>query len=89
MTTESTLNTSCQNHKGHTHNVRWGICKRTELVRGDLVVMAPAGGRHGHIANTIAYLLTEFTRARQGGMVFAAETGFLIRRDPDTVRLPT
>ena len=25
MTTESTLNTSCQNHKGHTHNVRWGI----------------------------------------------------------------
>ena len=62
--------------------------KRTELVRGDLVVMAPAGGRHGHIANTIAYLLTEFTRARQGGMVFAAETGFLIRRDPDTVRAP-
>ena len=62
--------------------------KRTELVRGDLVVMAPAGGRHGHIANTIAYLLTEFTRARRGGMVFAAETGFLIRRGPDTVRAP-
>ena len=62
--------------------------KRTELVRGDLVVMAPAGGRHGHIANSIAYLLTEFTRARQGGMVFAAETGFLLRRDPDTVRAP-
>ena len=62
--------------------------KRTELVRGDLVVMAPAGGRHGHIANTIAYLLTESTRAGQGGMVFAAETGFLLRRDPDTVRAP-
>ena len=62
--------------------------KRTELVRGDLVVMAPAGGRHGHIANSIAYLLTEFTRARQGGMVFVAETGFLLRRDPDTVRAP-
>ena len=62
--------------------------KRTELVRGDLVVMAPAGARHGHIANTIAYLLTEFTRARQGGIVFAAETGFLLRRDPDTVRAP-
>ena len=62
--------------------------KRTELVRGDLVVMAPAGGRHGHIANAIAYLLTGFTRAGQGGMVFAAETGFLLRRDPDTVRAP-
>ena len=62
--------------------------KRTELVRGDLVVMAPAGGRHGHIANAIAYRLTEFTRARQAGMVFAAETGFLLRRDPDTVRAP-
>ena len=50
--------------------------------------MAPAGARHGRIANTIAYLLTEFTRARQRGMVFAAETGFLLRRDPDTVRAP-
>ncbi len=62
--------------------------KRTELVRGDLVVMAPAGGRHGRIANTIAYLLTEFIRARQRGMVFAAETGFLLHRSPDTVRAP-
>ena len=62
--------------------------KRTELVRGDLVVMAPAGGRHGHIANTIAYRLTEFALAGQAGMVFAAETGFLLRRDPDTVRAP-
>ena len=63
--------------------------KRTELVKGDLVVMAPAGGRHGHIANTIAYWLTEFNHvAGQAGMVFAAETGFLLRRDPDTVRAP-
>ena len=32
MTTESTLNTSCQNHKGHTHNVRWGIWGQISLL---------------------------------------------------------
>ena len=62
--------------------------KRTELVEGELVVMAPAGGRHGRIANTIAYFLTQVSRDRKWGTVFAAETGFLLRRDPDTVRAP-
>ena len=62
--------------------------KRTELIEGELVVMAPAGGRHGRIANTIAYFLTQVSRDRKWGTVFAAETGFLLRRDPDTVRAP-
>ena len=62
--------------------------KRAELIKGELTVMAPAGGRHGRIANTIAYLLTQFVRAGQGGTVFAAETGFLLRRNPDTLRAP-
>ena len=62
--------------------------KRTELVEGELVVMGPAGGRHGRIANIISYFLTQFSRDRQWGLVFAAETGFLLRRAPDTVRAP-
>lgn len=62
--------------------------KRTELVRGDLVVMAPAGGRHGQIAHTFALFIGIHVRDRNLGRVFAAETGFLLRRRPDTVRAP-
>ena len=62
--------------------------KRTELVRGDLVVMAPAGGRHGHIAHRLSLFIGNHVLEQNLGQVFAAETGFLIRRDPDTVRAP-
>ncbi len=60
--------------------------KRTELVRGDLVVMAPAGGRHGQVAHTLALFIGNHVRSRDLGRVFAAETGFVLRRNPDTVR---
>ena len=62
--------------------------KRTELVGGGLVVMAPAGGRHGQVAHTLALFIGVHVRNRSLGRVFAAETGFVLRRDPDTVRAP-
>ena len=62
--------------------------ERTELVRGDLIVMAPAGGRHGHVAHKVALRVGTHALERSLGRVFAAETGFLLRRDPDTVRAP-
>ena len=62
--------------------------KRTELVEGELVVMAPAGGRHGRIAHRAAVFITNHVLNRDMGEVFAAGTGFLLRRDPDTVRAP-
>ena len=62
--------------------------KRTELVRGDLVVMAPAGGRHGHIAHRLSLFIGNHVLEQNLGQVFAAETGFLLRRNPDTVRAP-
>ena len=62
--------------------------KRTELVGGGLVVMAPAGGRHGQVAHTLALFIGVHVRNRNLGRVFAAETGFVLRRDPDTVRPP-
>ena len=62
--------------------------KRTELVGGGLVVMAPAGGRHGQVAHTLALFIGVHVRNRNLGRVFAAETGFVLRRDPDTVRAP-
>jgi Uma2 family endonuclease len=60
--------------------------RRYELVRGELRVMTPAGFRHGRIANTIAYLLTQHVRQHSLGVVCAAETGFRLQEDPDTVR---
>ena len=62
--------------------------KRTELVRGDLIVMTPAGGRHGQVAHKVALVIGNYVLDRRLGRVFAAETGFLLQRDPDTVRAP-
>ena len=64
-----------------------GKC-RYELVKGELFEMPPAGGRHGSVAMRIGILLGAHVMANQLGEVFAAETGYILRRDPDTVRAP-
>ncbi|HJT78843.1 MAG TPA: Uma2 family endonuclease [Gemmataceae bacterium] len=61
---------------------------RHELVRGELRTRPPAGSEHGAVGMNLAFLLTQHVRAQQLGVVFGAETGFLIARDPDTVRAP-
>lgn len=62
---------------------------RRELVEGELRVMAPPpGAEHGRVAATVAGLLFTHVRHTSGGVTFAAETGFLLARDPDTVRAP-
>jgi Uma2 family endonuclease len=60
--------------------------KRTELVRGRLVVREPAGYRHGEIAARLLATLFNFVESRGLGRVVTAETGFVLRRNPDTVR---
>jgi Uma2 family endonuclease len=62
--------------------------KRCGLVNGRMMVREPAGYRHGRIANRLAYLLTRHVDDRDLGVVLAAETGFVLTRDPDTVRAP-
>ena len=62
--------------------------KRVELVRGVLVVREPAGLRHGQVAMELARRLANHVHARDLGRVYAAETGFTLARDPDTVRAP-
>ncbi|MFC1759022.1 Uma2 family endonuclease [Planctomycetota bacterium] len=61
---------------------------RYELVAGELRMMSPAGGRHGRVALRIAQLLANHVEEHQLGVVFAAETGFRIAQDPDTVLAP-
>ena len=61
---------------------------RHELVEGELTTMVPAGGTHGRIAARLLVRLGAFVGTHRLGELFAAETGFRLRRDPDTVRAP-
>lgn len=61
---------------------------RAELVRGELVQMTPAGARHGAVAGRLGAILGTFAAQNGLGEVFAAETGYLLSRSPDTVRAP-
>jgi Uma2 family endonuclease len=68
------------------------LCKppkeRCELVRGELRMMSPANSRHGWVVVNVTVPLASFVRERRLGLVLGAETGFVIGRDPDTVRAP-
>jgi Uma2 family endonuclease len=61
---------------------------RYELIEGELSMMSPAGGRHGRIALRINKLLAIHVDDHALGATFAAETGFKIAVNPDTVRAP-
>jgi len=65
-----------------------GTGYRYELVKGELIKMPPAGAEHGGVSIKIASRLNVYVEAHKLGAVFAAETGFWLRRDPDTVRAP-
>lgn len=69
---------------------------RTELVRGRLLIREPAGYAHGRVAARLLSRLCAFVDRDQAdrmaphplGDVLAAETGFTLQRNPDTVRAP-
>jgi Uma2 family endonuclease len=61
---------------------------RYELVRGELRRMTPAGSQHGRIAVRITWRLARHVEENQLGTVYAAETGFRLSSNPDTVRAP-
>lgn len=61
---------------------------RRELVGGELRMMSPAGFEHGGIVVELTLRLASHVKAHGLGRVVAAETGFQLSRDPDTVRAP-
>ncbi|MEM7330462.1 MAG: Uma2 family endonuclease [Chloroflexota bacterium] len=61
---------------------------RGELVRGEFKPMSPASFHHGTIAHKISLLLGMHILQEKSGVMCAAETGFLIAKNPDTVRAP-
>jgi Uma2 family endonuclease len=62
--------------------------KRSELIRGRLVVRELAGGRHGAVTMRVSFLLASQVKEHDLGRVYAAGTGFKMESDPDTVRAP-
>ncbi len=60
--------------------------RRTELVKGILVVREPAGDRHGRVTMNLTIRLGTYVERAAAGQLFAAETGFTLSRAPDTVR---
>jgi Uma2 family endonuclease len=61
---------------------------RYELVKGELRKMAPAGDEHGYLAVRVTGPLWLHVETHKLGRVYAAETGFLLASNPDTVRAP-
>src|SRR3712207_3978426 len=59
-----------------------------ELVKGEIIAMPPACPEHGELAMSLASVLANHVRSHRLGKMYAAETGFVISRDPDTVRAP-
>jgi len=62
--------------------------KRTELVRGRLIVREPAGYSHGRVTMNLTVRLGAYVERAGCGQLVAAETGFTLFRAPDTVRAP-
>lgn len=68
--------------------------RRTELVRGRLVVSEPPGWPHGRVVARVAYAISRWlesetaARGTAPGEVAAGDPGCWIERDPDTVRAP-
>ena len=62
---------------------------RVELVRGELIPMPPPpGGEHGNLTERVGARATVFVEDNDLGYTFTAETGFLVSRNPDSVKAP-
>jgi Uma2 family endonuclease len=59
---------------------------RHELIRGELTSMAPAGFEHGVVGGGLYGPLYQHVSLTKAGVLCLAETGFILERNPDTVR---
>ncbi|HVB11091.1 MAG TPA: Uma2 family endonuclease [Bacillota bacterium] len=60
---------------------------RYEIDEGELVIMAPAGYRHGQIVTAVTAILHDFVKHNGLGQVLAGEPGVYLQRQPlETLR---
>ena len=57
-----------------------------DLIDGEVRTVSRPGGLHGEVAGETFLLLAIHVKTHGLGRIYAAETGFLIKRGPDTVR---
>ncbi len=62
--------------------------KRFELIDGEVVEVSPAGGVHMRIVARLVNVLEGFVEQHDLGLVTGDGLGFILRRDPDLVRVP-
>ena len=62
--------------------------QRFELSEGELLIMSPAGGEHGVVASRLDRKIGNFVDEYDLGYVTAAETGYILATNPDTLRAP-
>jgi Uma2 family endonuclease len=62
--------------------------KYCELVEGELVEKMPAQDQRGAVAVELIGLLYNYLGRNPVGILTTAEVGYVVRRDPDTVRSP-
>jgi Uma2 family endonuclease len=61
---------------------------RYELLAGELRKMTPANWRHATVVGDLHGLLLACVKQRNLGRLLVGDPGFLLSRDPDTVRAP-
>jgi len=61
---------------------------RYELVRGELIMMTPAGIRHAKFAARLVGAISNYLGDRELGEVYTAEPGFVLESEPQTIRAP-
>jgi Uma2 family endonuclease len=61
---------------------------RHELQAGALIAEPPPGFEHGCVVARIGVLLDGCVRSQRSGIVTAGDSGYLLARNPDTVRAP-
>ena len=61
---------------------------RHELLRGMLVSEPLPSRLHGRTVARLSQLLSNFVEPRRLGVVYTGDTGFVLAREPDTVRGP-
>jgi len=61
---------------------------RYELVKGELLTMSPTKRKHGRIVANLTIRLGHYVLTHKLGAMYAAETGFKLASNPDTVLAP-
>lgn len=61
---------------------------RWQLVEGRIVELSPVKQRHGKILTRLAHRVNEVVERDGLGEVYTGDVGFILRRNPDTVRAP-